>query len=119
MHKMSASNATTAATNRVRAEYHDGDRVMMIDFPDNTTLQAWHNLVSTIKKLAIRVFTRRAQADGLQGGLTKDQKQRGRRFLVLVTNLREMGYGVPPSIETAEADWKQLARSNSNRAQQQ
>ena len=85
---------------------------MMIDFPDKETGQLWCNLESSIKDDAQALWSQVAAGGHRYDGMTAEHKAYGERWLNKVNQLRNLGHGVPPSIERSFKNYQAIKRGD-------
>lgn len=92
--------------------YIDGGNTLSIQFPSEDTGERWLVSQMEIKSQAETLFDYVADVEGRYGRMSKEQKAVGESWLKKIEKLREMGHGVPPSIEIAEADYQAMKNAN-------
>jgi hypothetical protein len=79
----------------------DGTNVTIIAFPDAETSKTWTELEVSIKDNAKTLYQYFNDAGERYDGMTAEHKEFGESWLNKVKQLRDMGFGVPPSIESS------------------
>lgn len=94
----------------IRTLIMDGTKTMMIDFPNVDTKTAWIDLQMSIKGDAVELNNFITAGGRKYDGMSAEHKAFGESWLGKVDQLRDMGFGVPPSIQSSYEQYKAIQR---------
>lgn len=92
--------------------YYDGDHEMNLTFANQETATKWGILSKLIKDQSEQLQDYILASGHRYADMNDQQRAFGQAWLQQVTNLRQMGLGLPPSIQTAENNYRALIRGD-------
>jgi hypothetical protein len=94
----------------VHVLFFDGSRAISKNFPSREVANRWLLLQAEIKTGSEEVRAVLDASGGRYDSMSREQRAVGDKWLLRVNQLRQMGYGLPPSIELAESNYQAIMR---------